>query len=45
MRDGDDFFIYKLRSRWTQPPQSAGNVGRLYLVATAAIRHGSPILV
>ena len=44
MRDGNDFFIYKLRSRWTQPPQSAGKVGRLYLVAPA-IRHASPILV
>ena len=28
MRDGNEFFIYKLGSRWTQPPQSVGNAGK-----------------
>ena len=28
MRDGSDFFIYKLGPRWTQPPQSAGTAGK-----------------
>ena len=43
MRDGNEFFIYKLGSRWTQPPQSVGTVEWLYLVASRAIRHAPPL--
>ena len=45
MRDGNEFFIYKLGSRWTHPPQSVDKEEWPSLVAPSGHKAHAPAIV